>query len=229
MIFVINDDLKFSTLYDHYKESITFLKNDLNKRNKLSLKIFILVIIYFLLDIQQDSVIQTVNLLIKSKITTNIYINYTVLFVALSITILLTLTSYFKICINIERQYNYIHKCENKLNTLCNNELITREGGFYLKEYPLLSTLIDKLYKLILPITLILLLLIKIQLIVKKHYLCGLTLNISIISNIISIIMIFFYMLYLYKYIGWIKKINNFIKQILIKIHLYQEEKQGEE
>lgn len=64
-------------------------------------------------------------------------INYNLLVTAMLLSVLLITMKYFQLCLNIEKQYSYIHNIEDKLNSISEERLITREDYSYLKEYPL--------------------------------------------------------------------------------------------
>lgn len=116
MISLLDDNIKYTTLYDHYKETIAFIKNDLIKRNKLTLIIFILLIIYFFIELKPNDSILAANTFVKNKFSLTIILNYDVLNIGILFLIFLALINYFSLSIYIERQYCYIHDVEENLN-----------------------------------------------------------------------------------------------------------------
>ena len=61
-------------------------------------------------------------------------------------------TRYFQVVLEIERQYSYLHKLEEQLNSFYSNSgAFTREGKSYLSKYPLFSNWIWLLFTLIFP------------------------------------------------------------------------------
>lgn len=62
---------------------------------------------------------------------------------------------YFQVSVSIERQYDYIHQLEDKLNAKCGEEIITREGKSYLSNYPKFSDWIWMLYTVFFPLILL--------------------------------------------------------------------------
>lgn len=77
---ILTHENNYTTLYDHYKKTITFIKNDLIKRNKLTLIIFVLLIlIYFFIELKPNDSILVANTLVKNKLNFTIIMNYEVL------------------------------------------------------------------------------------------------------------------------------------------------------
>lgn len=146
------EELKYTTLYDHYKDTISYLKKDLTKRDKLTLYLFGSLLLYFLIEIKPSDSVTIANTLVKSKVGTPLNINYNILSPAVLLFLLWPVIRYFQICLYIEKQYNYIHELEDKINFASGQKLITREGYSYLNEYPLLSALIHIIYNFFLPI-----------------------------------------------------------------------------
>lgn len=140
--------------------------------------------------------------------------------------ILGTTIKYFQMCLNIEKQYEYIHKLEAKINTIANEKLITREGFSYLQEYPLLSALIHRMYTLFLPIGLIL------SMLSKFYTICKNGINLIDSLNIIIVFLIMFctflYLLFTYREVRFVKITNVYVKKLFVLIHLYKEDTENE-
>lgn len=64
---------------------------------------------------------------------------------------------YFQTNIVVGRQYDYIHKVEDKLNAFYDiqGEMFTREGKSYLGKFQLFSTLSGYLYIIVFPVLLV--------------------------------------------------------------------------
>ena len=86
---VLNEEIKYSTLYDHYKETISYLKSDLAKRDKLTWILLTLLIIYFLVEFKTVESINVANFIVKDKLGDSILINYNLLVTAMLLSILL--------------------------------------------------------------------------------------------------------------------------------------------
>jgi len=71
-------------------------------------------------------------------------------------TLLLVFTlRYCQSTINIERQYKYLHKLEEKISTILDDEIYCREGKAYLNNYPLFSNWVWFFYTILFPIIVI--------------------------------------------------------------------------
>ncbi|WP_222433411.1 TIR domain-containing protein [Rummeliibacillus suwonensis] len=224
---IIENELKFSTLYDHYKETISYLKSDLIKRDRVTLYIFLLLISYFLVELKPLDSVLLANKWVEKKVGFELNINYNILITALLLLLLNFAIKYFQICMNIERQYKYIHTLENSLNTFSGSKLITREGYSYLEEYPLLSALIHRIYYFLLPIGIIFAMGIKVFSILKN----GLDF-VSIINVLLSLLIILctiLYLLFVYRDIGNVKLLNENVKKLFVYIKLYKEETEANE
>jgi len=84
------------------------------------------------------------------------YINSVLLFAFMWIT-----TMYYQINFAIEKHWIYIHKIETTLTKDLVPFEICREGKNYLEPYPWLLTIVDKVYKVIFPLSLITIALMK--------------------------------------------------------------------
>lgn len=226
MKLILNYEVKYTTLYDHYKETIAYLKGDLAKRDKLTWILFALLIIYFLVEFKTVESIGIANFIVKDKFGDSILINYNLLVTAMLLSILLITMRYFQLCLNIEKQYSYIHNIEEKLNAISQEMLITREGYSYLREYPLLSALIHRIYVVFLPVAIIISMAIKISMLVKKTVSIVMIFNIIIGSGITTIT--FLYILFSFRNVKYISKVNKIIKKVFILLHLYEEEGEKE-
>ncbi|ABS41760.1 TIR domain-containing protein [Clostridium botulinum] len=223
MVKIINDELKYSTLYDHYKETISYLKTDLTKRDKITWILLGLLVLYFLVEFKPIDSINVANKLIKSKTGSSIIVNYDILVTGMLLLILFSTMKYFQMCLYIERQYNYIYDLENKLNAISDEKLITREGYSYLQEYPLLSALIHRIYNLFLPLSIIISMFIKVHRLFKSQISITIIFNIAIGIGCISIVCL--YLLFAYRHVKFIKFINECVKKLFVLLHLYEKNK----
>lgn len=215
-------EIQYNTLYDHYKDSITYLKKDLVKRDKLTLNVFASIILYFLVEIKPSHSVSLANSLAKDKIGIPLGINYSLLSTAILLFLLWSVIRYFQMCLNIEKQYNYIHNLESKINNLLGDELITREGHSYLEDYPLLSALIHRIYNFFLPIGITVSMVIKIIIIPVHDF--SILYIVNIILQLMIILCSFLYLLFIYRDVPFAKKLNSNVKYIFIKVHLYKED-----
>lgn len=63
--------------------------------------------------------------------------------------------SYFQTNIYINRQYNYLQETEDKFAYLLEWKMISREGSYYLSNYPLFSNLLHIVYVWVFPVSII--------------------------------------------------------------------------
>lgn len=218
----MDKEFVFSQLYDHYKESVMYLKNDLMKRDKVTMLSLFIVIVYFLVEFKTTDSLFLANKWIENNLSFSFNINYSILSTAILLLLLWYIIKYFQLCVNIDKQYNYIHQVESKLNALINEDIITREGYSYLNDYPLLSALIHRLYNFFFPLLLINSMVYKGAKIVYNFKGLISILNVFIVGLII--LCTFLYLLFIYRDINWIRAINSYTKKIFILIHLYQED-----
>lgn len=219
---MLNDEFIFTNLYDHYKDTIKYLKSDLSKRDSFTLYSLIFLIIYFFVEFKTTDSISLANTWLDKKIGLSININYDLLSTGVLLLLFIYILRYFQMNLNIEKQYNYIHKLENDLNTIANRQLITREGFSYLQDYPLLPALIHRLYNFFLPIGLILFMSFKI---VKTcfhitSFLCIL----NIFIGVLIILCAFLYLLFTFREVPWVNSINSIVKKLFVHLHLYKED-----
>lgn len=146
---------KIEIYYDHYKDTFEHIINYKNNRDKFFIYLVLITYITFF-NLQNPEAITNIifsllseNFGIKYQFNSD-FLNSTLIFLFLSI-----LVKYFQSHINLERQYNYIHAIEKKLQ---NKGLkITREGSSYLENYPKILSVIHRIYTLIFPILLLIL------------------------------------------------------------------------
>lgn len=144
-------DIEKNTLYDHYKETVGFLKNDNKLRDRLFLYSLIIEIMVLFQIFSNDYFNSLTNDIAKEKLGIKLTLDSTILSNVLMLLLFVFLVRYYQICVSIERAYAYIHHVEEKLNNLFSTNFITREGKSYLKEYPMYSNVVDFFYKIIYP------------------------------------------------------------------------------
>lgn len=238
---MIEDKERLATLNDHYKDTISYLKKDLDRRDKITIYLFLILIIYSLVEFQQIDSESILNDLCKKYISVSLNINYS-LITTIILTLIFAFTmKYFQMCMIIERQYSYIHKIEFNINEIANQQLITRESYSYLESYPLLSAFIHRIYNFFLPIALITLMSVKwsyiegdlknliyslkdyafIFIISTKPVIISL---INLLLSSLTILTTILYLLFVHRDINWVNKINNIFKKIFVLLHLYKED-----
>ena len=78
------------------------------------------------------------------------YIESIIWFLLLGLTL-----RYFQTCTSLDHQYSYLNMVEENLCRIFRGEVFTREGKYYLNDYPLFSSWAHFLYSWILPLILI--------------------------------------------------------------------------
>lgn len=238
---MIEDKDRLTTLNDHYKDTISYLKKDLDKRDKITIYLFLILIIYSLVEFQQIDSESILNDLCKKYISVSLNINYSLITTTILTLVFAFTIKYFQMCMSIERQYKYIDRIELNINDISNQQLITRESYSYLDSYPLLSAFIHRIYSFFLPIALVILMSIKLSYIfidlinqinvLKENgfifILSSKPVIISLINLLISVLTILttiLYLLFAHKDIRWVSKINQQLKKIFVLLHLYKED-----
>lgn len=154
---VASNDKKLEILHDHYRESFSCIRDREKQRDNLFLIIIALIGVVFL-EVQYSSIfggtIKTIKLnffemdLSVMPIAIFLSITWTYLFVVV--------LKYCQLSIIVERQYDYLHKLEDRVSNFF-GDLTTycREGRAYLDKYPLFSNLAWIFYVAIFPIIII--------------------------------------------------------------------------
>lgn len=131
-------------LYDHYKDSCERQTTALRDRNRFFLATLVLT---FLLGVfaynPQDGVDLAKSMLAKYGL--DVSISGQTLQSFLWCSVLYVYIRYLQLMTTIERGYLYLNKLEEDLKK--NGVLIEREGANYSRDWPLLSRVIDWLYK----------------------------------------------------------------------------------
>lgn len=154
------DNMYVELFYDHYKDTFEQIKGYIKRRNTYS--IIVLALIVFLS-------FQTINPELANLISTevvyknigNVQIDFEYVKTVLFLALLWVLATYYRTILTIEKHYTYIHEIEEKLSNIMSPFQIEREGKSYLNHYPYLLNVIDKLYTIFFPISIILFVIFK--------------------------------------------------------------------
>lgn len=140
---------RLNLYYDHYKDTFTQIKENLKKRDKLTLLMLILmaVQVLFVITPEESAIMAQEIVLTQFKVNS---ISFAIIDLVCLASLVYTVLGYYQICLNIEKNYIYLHNVEFDLSQL--SELkIDREGGFYLANYPFISSVAHVFYAYILP------------------------------------------------------------------------------
>ena len=156
----MTDEKKAEILYDHYKDTFDNQKAYLQKRNNYTLICLGLITIlsFQMSNPDQSNVIS--NEIIKKNIG-NIKIDFIYINNILTFALLWVVIMYYQINFLVDKIYKYIQKIEQNLTNEMKPFEITREGETYLDQYPCLSEVVEKIYKIGFPVTLIIVSIIK--------------------------------------------------------------------
>ena len=159
----ISSDIKFQTLYEHYKDTFLNIKESIKLRDKLVALVLFVLALMVLYTFWPADAITAFSQITAQKIGIAINVDGSFLGSIIWFALLATIVRYTQVVIYIERQYAYIHHIEEELQKNYNSEIIfTREGKSYLNKYPLFSDWVCLLYTTIFPLILISVVLAKI-------------------------------------------------------------------
>jgi hypothetical protein len=156
---VIKKEFKVDLLYKHYQDTFTHLKEYMQKRDKYSLIIVLIVAALYLFSIDEtlfsEILNQVFNKQINSPNESPINIEYTIIHSTLLFILLIYLLNYYRLIDLISNQMNYIGGLEKKINQLIEPNFIVREGGQYSKLPKFIRGTSRFIYKTLFPILLI--------------------------------------------------------------------------
>lgn len=149
------DDPKLQVLHSHYQDTCSGLQAFRSQRERLlySISAVLVLVLYDSYAPQDFGGLLTDVLRSKVGLTNVPDLAYlsTLAFLILFGLVL----RYCQAVVHIERQYKYLHKLEELLSSLYGGQAFTREGLFYLADYPLLSNWAHYLYTITFPILLL--------------------------------------------------------------------------
>lgn len=169
----ITEEKKLEILYDHYKDTFSYIREYIKQRERIFVFVIIVVFMLFLQLSFSDQSLTAFNTFVEDKIGFNFYFskeffNGILWFILFSFSL-----RYFQINVLINRQYDYLHLVEDNICIKSGEKkYIGREGQEYLKNYPVLSDWAHIVYTWIFPILLIIISFVKIILeiiIAERH------------------------------------------------------------
>jgi hypothetical protein len=158
----LSEDKKLEILNDHYKDSFNHLREFLKTRDKLFFWVLIVVTLMlyqFFLPMEAKDVVGHI---IMKALNLDETVDASFMCSIIWFSLLAVVVRYFQTVINIETQYKYIHKLEDQLTLCYENNAFTREGKTYLKDYWKFSKWIKRLYVIIFPLLLLIVIAAKI-------------------------------------------------------------------
>lgn len=149
---------KLELLFSHYKDSNDLSKKAIKDRNRYFIILAILSTVLFLFASDTNAFLNTLKEYATQNLKVNIYYDIDAIQTLLWLITLFYTIRYCQTSIYVERLYNYIHKLEKDITSICKYEF-DREGKSYLDEYPTLLNFVSIMYKWIFPIMYLLVLL----------------------------------------------------------------------
>lgn len=204
---------KFNNLCSHYKDTYDLHRTSIKQRDTLFYSLLI-VLAVFTLQISSTEVVSTIVSDYFNKIS-GIKLGKNADFISTFLWLILFgfTIRYFQVVLEIERQYDYLHKIEIDLNCFYRNSVIfTREGRFYINHYSLFSNWTWFLYAIIFPSFIIFCSIIKIQAQLNLRNDIALSLWVDLICYIMICTTSFLYILQLHKLQRFIIIIYEYLK-----------------
>ncbi|MGF1907499.1 hypothetical protein [Aliivibrio salmonicida] len=146
------DEVKFSNLCSHYKDSFDIHRSTIKHRDTLFYGLLVILAVFTLQLSSADTVANIVNEYVNKISGVKIGNNVDFISTLMWLLLLGFSTRYFQVVLEIERQYGYLHQLEELLNDYYpDTKVFTREGKSYLSKYPLFSNWVWLLYTLFFP------------------------------------------------------------------------------
>lgn len=156
----MTNEKKIELYYDHYKDTFNNLKGYIQRRNYFTILLLLLIATLSFQITNPEKSLEITNILIKKNVG-NITIDFDYITSILLFTVLWIVIMYFQLNFLIEKHYNYIHEIETKLTENLKPFNILREGVNYLDHYPWLSFVVHRIYTILFPLVLILVVITK--------------------------------------------------------------------
>ena len=147
---------KLDTYYDHYKESNSLRLTALSRRNRSFVYLCVLEAISFMLIKNPDFICALLNDVVRKELEATILFSNCILQTLVWVLIAYVLVRYVQDVLYVERQYKYLSTLEKKISLLLeeteDKNIFTREGDYYIDNYPMVLNFIDLFYKILAPI-----------------------------------------------------------------------------
>src|SRR6266508_113115 len=150
-----SDDKKLELLYSHYCDTFSVIQSLVKTRDRFFIGILVLLAVMsfqIALPTESGSVILE---FARTKLGVHGTVSISFLGSVLWASLLFVVVRYFQVAVYLERQYRYIHLLEAELSPSYSGVPFTREGVFYLANYPWFSVWVARLYTWAFPIGLI--------------------------------------------------------------------------
>jgi hypothetical protein len=175
-------------LYDHYKDTCSTIGSSIKRRDRLMIFVILTLAFFSLQALFPTASDLAVNDFLNFKFGLTSSLDFSVIGTLVWYLLLIFSMRYFQVAVFVERQYEYIHQIEERLNKEAEKELITREGKSYLDNYPAFSDWMWWLYTGVFPVLLLSIVIVKI--IGETGTVCGNGWTFSLVLNTIAFAMI---------------------------------------
>jgi len=138
-------------VYDHYKDTCAHNSEATKRRDRLMLFVVVALALLALQALSPVLANTTVADFLHFKFGVSLQPNLSIVGNVIWFLLMIFTVRYFQTVVSIERQYNYIHSIEDKINESLGGNHITREGKTYLNDYPYFSNWTYWLYMIIFP------------------------------------------------------------------------------
>jgi len=193
-----SEDSKFQTLYDHYKDSFSYLRQYLNTRDRLLALILIVVIVMMFQVFSPVEAQIVISQLISQKLGLTQSIDFSFIGSVIWFLMLSLCVKYFQTVVYINNNYNYIHSLEKEIGLNYKEGIFEREGKFYSNDKSLFKKWVKILFTIILPMLLIFVLSVKIFAELNSVEKISWILRINTMFYVFIVISIFLYLLKLH-------------------------------
>jgi hypothetical protein len=157
-----SEDTKFQILHDHYKDTFVHLREYRTLRDRLlALMLVVVTLMLFQISSPQESG-DAISQFFSKRLELSNPIDISFIGSVIWFSLLALAVKYFQTVVLIEKQHKYLYMIEDQLSQHYGTAVFTREGKFYLGDYPLFSDWTHILYTGIFPILLLAVISIKI-------------------------------------------------------------------
>lgn len=149
-----SEDTKLQILAEHYNSTYDTLLIKIRQREKFFLLVLVILIVKLFRIYTPEEAMLVITQLISSRLGVTAPLNFSFIESVIWFCLLAAVLRYFQSVVYIERQYDYIHKLEKRLNAHFENSAFTRESSSYLKNFPRFLNWVSFLYTVFFPILL---------------------------------------------------------------------------
>lgn len=155
-------DTKLEVLHEHYKDSFTHLLEYKRQRDWFFILILLVIGLMLFQVYSPRDAGDAISQFITARLDLDKPIDISFVGSIIWFSLLTLVVRYFQAVITIDRQYKYMHQLEAQLCRHYEDAVFTREGQFYLCDYPMFLNWASALYTIIFPVLLLIVALCKV-------------------------------------------------------------------